>query len=798
MNRHTHGLSSELCAVLALLTVICVGLMPPEATARVVKVEVVSREVAGDWPEQSPTGSYEVIKGMIYLEVDPDDPANQLIVDLKIADRNERGKVEFSTEFELHKPVDAGRGNHRLIYFVNNRGSKLGDRMFNRYAGTNWLYDKGWSYLWCGWNCDAIQDDRRVNINVPVVRANGETITGRIYAEICSPDLEPVYGLPFYWGGSIAYPSVDTDPSRATLTMRPYRWAEPVEVPSEQWSFARLEDGEVVPDPRHLYLPEGFKPGWLYDLVYIGKDPKLTGLGFAAIRDVVSFLRYEATDDHGFANPLSGIVDYAYAFGHSQSGRVLYHYVYQDFNNDEARRIVFDGIMPHCSGGGKGQFNYRFAQTTRHGSHHEDNLYPSDFFPFTTVEQYDPLTGERGDGLARVRKSGFLPKMMFINTSTDYWTRAASLLHTDVDGKKDAAIDPNVRMYFLAGLSHGHPRCGYIDRALLTALDLWVSQGVEPPESELPKISDGSLVSLETYLSTFPEVPWAETPESFFSPYRLDPGPRWQTEGTADNVPPEVGPRYVCLVPQVNEDGNEIAGIQLPVVAVPVATRAGWYLRPDYFPAPGTLTRWSGRSWPFPRSEEEREEHKDPRPSILKRYPTKADYLAEVAECLLELHRRRFLLPEDVTILLNEAAEQDFTVDALPYYGPPKIPVYVVLMEEEKVNGLESTISMYHELKKSRPDDYDFSEDQLNSLGYTFLNGGKLTEALAVFNLNIEMFPDASNPYDSYAEACMVNGDYDKAITYYNKSLELNPDNTNATMMLDEIDRRIKAEETGR
>lgn len=792
MMRHTHDLSSELCTALLAVTVMCVALMPPVAAAKVVRVDVVSRQVVDDWPEQSPTGPYEVIKGLIYLEVDPDDPANQLIVDLALADRNQRGKVEFSTEFELHKPVDANRGNHRLIYFVNNRGNKLGDRIFNRGTETNWLYSKGWSYLWCGWNCDAIQDDRRVNINVPVVNENGETITGKIYAEVCSPDLGLVYSLPFYWGGSIPYPSADMDQSLASLTMRPYRWAEPVEVPNDRWCFARLEDGKEVPDPRHLYLRDGFKPGWLYDFVYVGKDPKLTGLGFAAIRDVVSFFRYEDADEYGFVNPLSGVVDYAYAFGHSQSGRVLYHYVYQDFNNDEERRIVFDGVMPHCSGGGKGQFNYRFAQTTRHGSHHEDNLYPSDFFPFNTVEQYDPITGEHGDGLARSRESGFLPKMIFINTSTDYWTRAASLLHTDVEGKKDAAIDPNVRMYFLAGLSHGDSRCSYIDRALLAALDLWVSQGVEPPESKLPKISDGSLVSLETYRDRFPQIPWAETPQSFFSPYRLDPGPRWHTDGVADYVPPKVGPRYVCLVPQVDEDGNEIAGIHLPATAVPMATITGWYLRPDYMPAPGTLERWAGRSWPFPRTEEERTRHMDPRPSVLERYPNKADYLAEVAESLLELHRQRFLLPEDVTVLLNEAAEQDFAIGALPYYGPPKIPIYVVLIEEEKENGIESAIDVYRELKKTRPDDYDFAEYQLNDLGYTFLNRGKLSEALAVFKLNIEMFPDAWNPYDSYAEACMVNGDYDEAIRYYNKSIELNPDNRNATTMLDEIDRRIR------
>jgi hypothetical protein len=313
--------------------------------------------------------------------------------------------------------------------------------------------------------------------------------------------------------------------------------------------------------------------------------------------------------------------------------------------------------MPHVSGGGKGQFNYRFAQTTRHGSHHEDNLYPSDFFPFNTVEQYDPVTGRRGDGLARPRKSGFLPKIFFTGSSTEYWTRSASLIHTDVEGKKDADIDPNVRMYFVAGLTHGDRRYGPVGRALLTALDEWVSQGIEPPESQLPRIADGTLVSLETYRNSFPKIPGVKTPECFFIPFRLDPGPCWHTEGIADNVPPKVGPRYGNLVPQVDSDGNEIAGIHLPDIAVPLATNVGWRVRPQGSPAAGTLERWAGSQWPFQRTAEERKAKGDPRMSILERYPTKGDYLAKVAQCLLYLRRRRFLLDEDVTNLLQQATD---------------------------------------------------------------------------------------------------------------------------------------------
>ncbi|UCE18521.1 MAG: tetratricopeptide repeat protein [Gemmatimonadota bacterium] len=753
-------------------------------TAKVVRVEVSSREVAADSPDHGSSGPYEVIKGMIYLEVDPENSANQLIVDLNLTDRNERGNVEFSTEFELHKPVDAGRGNRRLIYFVNNRGHKMGIGHFTEMAGRNWLYSEGWSYLWCGWNCDVKEDDRKLNIQVPVVTENGKTIEGEIYSEIISYADDLVYSLPLVRDNSIAYVPVSMDNAHATLTMQQYRWEEPVEVPNDHWSFARFENGLVVSDPGYVYIKEGFKPGWLYDLVYRGKDPKVTGLGLAAIRDVVSFFKYEKTDEYGFRNPLADVIDYAFAWGHSQSGRLLYHYIFQDFNGDEQRRNVLDGLIANCPGSGKGLFNSRFAQTTRHGSHHENNLYPVDTFPFTTVEQYDPNTEERGDACARARKSGFLPKMFFINTTTDYWTRAASLLHTDVEGMKDAEIDPEVRMYFIAGRTHVDARIGIIGRALLTALDHWVSYGIEPPESRIPRISDGTLVSLEAYLSTLPDIPGLQTPESFYNPYRLDLGPRWQTEGIADYVPPKVGPRYVCLVPQVNDDGNELAGIHLPEIAVPLATFLGWHMRSPSFS--NTLRINRGRTLSFPRTRDEREKNDDPRKSISELYPTKEDYLFKVTESLLELNQQRFLLDEDVAVLLEQAVKQATFVDDLRLEDLPFVTEVV-----EKL-GAEAGFEYFKRLE-----DGDMLwwfglsagqfMNEINSEGYELLAAGQLESALELFKLNTMVVPGYWNTWDSLAECYYHMKQYDLSMQYYEKSLELNPDNTNAVQMLEKM-----------
>ena len=387
----------------------------------------------------------------------------------------------------------------------------------------------------------------------------------------------------------------------------------------------------------------------------------------------VSFFRYEPQEGPGQSNPLGEVIERAYIFGISQSGRFIHHLVYDGFNGDEKGRTVFDGALAHVGGAGRGMFNYRFAQTTRHGSHHEDNLYPTDFFPFTSVMQEDPITGQQGDFLSRARKLGHVPKLFFTETSTEYWARGGSLLHTDVEGKHDVGLDPNVRLYFFTGAQHGisssPDRSFYQNgvnvldhrpllRAMLEALDRWVTTGKEPPESRYPRIADGTLVNLEAYRRSFPKILGVEIPESFYIPLRLDPGPRWHTEGIADHVPPKVGQPYRTLVPAVDTDGNELGGIRLPDIAVPLATFTGRNLRAAQYGAEGMLARWSGSYLPFPGTPEEREKSWDSRPSILERYASRETYLTRVTDSALELQHRGFLLEEDVIEILKSAARR--------------------------------------------------------------------------------------------------------------------------------------------
>jgi hypothetical protein len=780
--------SSRLYFAALNLIILGIVLMPSMIYAKVVRVEITSREVVTEAAEHGQYDPYEVLKGIIYLEVDPEDVANALVADLKLAERNARGMVEFSTDFELYKPVEAELGSRRLMYFVSNRGGR--GHYFSRGLDRDWFHGEGWSYLWCGWGADVVKSDQRININVPEATDNDESITGKVYCEMINYEDTAVYSQPLVWGGSIAYEPVDMNEPEAVLAMREYRWEEPEAIPRQGWAFARMEDGQVVADPGYLYVEEGIQPGWLYDLVYTGKDPKVTGLGMTAIRDVVSFLRYEDTDEAGTANPLAGVVDHTYAWGHSQSARLLYHFVCQDFNNDEQDRIVFDGMIPNCGGGGKGQFNSRFAQSTRHGSHHEDNLYPIDFFPFTTVEQYDPINDVYGDGLGMARVSGTIPKMMFINSSTDYWTRAASLLHTDVEGKKDAEIDPNARIYLVAGRQHVDGRIGILGRALLTALDEWVTEGVEPPESKVPKIADGTLVDLEMWKKAFPDIPGMRTPPSYYQPYRLDPGARWESDGIMDNVPPTTGPKYVALVPQVDKDGNEIAGIRLPEIAVPLATYAGWKMRsPTYS---HTLGRNTGKIWPLARTKKDRKREGDPRKSITERYKTREDYMARATACISQLRDQRFLLEEDYARLLKEAEARWVVIEEL------KAGKLRMVDEMAEAEGAEVAAVYFNRLRDAdmlwwyEMQAWQFQR-RINSRGYELMGAGKLDTALELFKLNSLIFPLDWYVWDSLAECYYTMKDYNLSLEYYKKSLEMNPGNEQGAEMI----RRISVEQKG-
>lgn len=674
-----------------LLSALASLLLACPAEAALVRVEVSGRFPFADGISFGRSGAYELVEGRLHFEADPKDPANARIADLALAPVNERGQVEYWADFALLMPTDPAKGNGALLYDVHNRGNKLALWTFNEgersnqprhagHAGNGFLMREGYSVLWTGWSGE-IQDDGtgRLLGGLPVARnPDGSPVTGRVHVEIAVD--EPARSRAFFqspWGVSAAYPAVSLDTADAVLTRRPDHRTPAEEVPRADWAFARWEDGAAVPDPTSLYLKDGLRPGWIYELVYTARDPRVSGLGLAGLRDAVSFLKHEREAHDNTANPLAGRIDRAIVFGISQSGRFCHQFLHDGFNVDPAGRRVFDGALVHVAGAGKGLFNHRFGMATAYGTFRQGRLSPVDAFPFAPMEQTDPLTGKSGDSFARLRRNGGVPKTMFVQTSTEYWSRAASLLHTDVEGRHDLELDPDMRLYLIAGTQHlggsddiaAKKPCRYdlnpvkhrgpILRALLAALDAWVLDGAKPPPSRYPKIGDGTLVPHETFLAGFPKIPGVEAPGDLYRPLRLDPGPRWEGEGIADQVPPKTGEPYATLVPAVDSDGNEAVGIRLPEIAVPRGTATGWNLRGDAFGDGGVLAGLQGAWFPFAKTQAEREAKGDPRPSLEERYPGHGSYLEAVTATLLDLRKDGYLLDEDVTRLLARAAETE-------------------------------------------------------------------------------------------------------------------------------------------
>ena len=369
------------------------------------------------------TGAYEKIIGQVSFAVDPDSPAYSSVVDIQHAPRNPKGLVEFSTDFFLLKPIDMSRGNHRLVYDVNNRGTKLLVHFLNdaplsdnpstpEHAGNGFLMRRGYTVLWSGWQGDILPGENLMSMDLPVASMNGVPITGPVRAEFSPGDEITKLGseaaarcMPLSGNAyTKSYPTAFLDTSNAVFTYREYETDPRISIPPDSWQFAKLDSsGKVVPSPTDVYLPQGFKPGWIYELVYAAKDPLVMGLGFTGVRDLISFLINADADSEGAPNPVrdnDAGIEKAYGWGCSQSARFLREFVYRGFNEDAQGRQVFAGISPFVSGGGRVFVNYRFSQPGRYPRQHYDHLYPSDQFPHAYPVTTDPLTG-RTDGILK-------------------------------------------------------------------------------------------------------------------------------------------------------------------------------------------------------------------------------------------------------------------------------------------------------------------------------------------------------------------------------------------------------------
>ena len=649
------------------LPIVLAGLFAMSANAEVVRIEVKSRADLLAGKSFGAAGAYEKLSGKIYFAVDPRNSANQIVADIDKAPKNASGKVEFSSDFYMLKPKELSRGNGTVLYEVSNRGNKGMLGFFNLGAGSldpqtaaevgdGFLMEQGFTLLWVGWQFDVGDRDGLLRVYIPNAReSDSRPIQGLVRSDFSSTQKTSEMPLP-----DTTYAVHDPKDPSNVLTVRDAPEGMRRTIPRDQWEFTATATG--------IRLTSGFEPGKIYEVVYTSQDPPVAGLGPAAIRDTISKLKYGSAPELAVNQ---GAVKRAIAFGISQSGRFLRTYLYYGFNEDESHRKVFDGVMSHVAGSGRGSFNNRFALPGRTAGPFSSFFYPVDIFPFTDIEQADPVTGRRDGLLTHNMKSQFMPRVMYTNSSHEYWGRAASLFTTTIDGKEDAPMMSNVRAYLYTGGSHGvaafPPTRGagqmlnnpldyrWAARKLLVSLNQWVADGVEPPPSAYPRIGNSTLVSADKL--KFPKIPnlIVPGPANVHEAYRIDYGPEFGAKGVISQQPPKIQAAFPMLIPQADSDGNDLAGIRMPEIAVPLATYLGWNFFNERSGPANELASLTGSMIPFARTRAERERSQDPRPSIEERYKTREQFLAMTTRSALDLAAKGYLIKEDVPRIVQQA-----------------------------------------------------------------------------------------------------------------------------------------------
>ena len=619
------------------------------------------------------SGPYEKLAGTIHFSFDVANPANRPIVDLDKAPRNAAGRVEARANFVVLQPKQPGP-RHVALLEVSNRGGKasLGYLNYGTYStdpklaadfGDGLLMRLGLTVVWVGWQFDVPRTPGLLRLSAPVATDADRPIAGPVRSDWTVDRTETT--LPLAHRDHVPYRPAESRDGEAVLTVRSGRLAPRRVVPRDEWRFARDSARGPVPDREHVFMASGFEAGKIYELVYFSEGPVVVGLGLAVIRDVAAYIK------HGPAAlfPARSTV----ALGISQTGRFLRHFLYQGFNTDEQGRQAIDGMLIHTAGGGRGSFNHRFAQPSRDGHRYSAFFFPTDLFPFASRALRDGVTGVTAGLLTHALSSAHRPKIFYTNTGYEYWGRAGSLIHTTPDAGADVEPFPEERIYHLAGAQHfvvgfPPPPQARIDgsraylgnpldflpvlRALLVRMIEWVTEGVTPPPSAFPRLDAGTLVPVERL--RLPAIPGLTVPRAVHEAYRADYGPGW-ADGVITVGPPRLGPPFPALVSQVDDLGNERAGVRAVELLAPLATYTPWSLRTGHPGGSDELLDFLGSYVPLPRSEAERTVLGDPRPSIERLYPSKAEYLARVAAAAASLESARLLLPEDRPRVIERA-----------------------------------------------------------------------------------------------------------------------------------------------
>jgi hypothetical protein len=664
----------------------------PDAQARITKIQILNSGVAFGGHSFAGVGQYQFITGIATGEVDPKDPQNALITDIQLAPKNAAGHVVYQHNFYILQPADPSKGNHKMMYEPPNRGGKTYQTLNNTPTGTNdpqaltdptvlddsFLWTRGYITTWSGWENNLAPLNGGTAASGPVSTASlpivgtdpNNPVTGPGYEYIVSP------GATY----SLLYPAASADQSKATLTHRVHLDDQPQVVPTSGWTYINgtsAVDGSAIPNGAIKLTSGAFVANDIYEFSYTAKNPTVNGLGFAAIRDFNSFLRFSSHDDFGTANPINTHISRIYTETSSQPARTLNDFVHLGFNEDESHRQVFDGMMQWIGAGDGINMNYRWSQTKRTNRNRQELLYLEGLYPFANVPTFDPISGTSDWRYRRCEETHTCPLATEFYSANEFWVKAGSLMSTDPTGRFDLPDHPLTRNYLLSSKQHGgagdptskglcqqlqNPLdSAPVQRALWTDLDEWSTAGIQPPSSRVPLLRDHTLVPPNQGSVGFPSIPGVTYTGLKTTRYRFNLGPNfYQTFVPTINPPvftppyednPANGRIYPSFVPRTDSDGNDIAGIRLPELVVPLATYTGWGLRSGVWANDGCEA--TGQYIPFQSTKAGRMTAGDPRPSVQERYPSFDDYRAKVVIAVDTLVRERLMICDDTQDIVN-------------------------------------------------------------------------------------------------------------------------------------------------
>jgi len=678
------------------------------AQAKVTKIVIDSRAPAFNGQAFGAVGSYEMLRGRAFGEVDPADRRNAIIQDIALAPKNARGNVEYIATFTLLKPTDPTKGNGVVFYDLPNRGRSLrsnynlGTGQGNE-LGDGFMQTRGYTMLSTGWQGDVIPfptADQSVagsqieSVTVPQARnPDGSSITGPFLVRIPTVNGDGPTGditkIDMGRAGALAYAPVSFDTKQAKFSKAPAenirgeQTGPRTEIPSTDWMWADCKtkaaaDASTPLPNLCLKLTKGsFDPKSVYTLVFNAKDPKVMGLGLAASRDIISFFRYEQRDGAGTVNPMAGAVKHVIGQGNSQSGNTAKTFIHLGYNEDEAGRIVWDGAVAHIAGRFS-PINYRFSipggSATMYAPGSEAVLWWS---PTEDKARGIPSASM----LDRCTASKTCPKIFETFGGIEMWNQRYSLGLLGTDAKKDIPIPANVRRYYFPGTTHGGGGGGFSVkqpptngcvladnpnperdsmRALFAALTEWVTKNTEPPPSKYPTLAAGQMVPPEKGVLKFPAIPGAPQPFGLVNAaLDYDFGPRFigrDVSGIIDKQPPPVRQVLPIYIPQVDADGNEPAniGVSSPLHSAPLGTYLGWNVTSSGVTA-GQICSLVGGYIPFAHTKAERDKAEDPRPSVEERYGDRQGYVCAVRKAVQQSVKGRYMLEADGKRLIDDA-----------------------------------------------------------------------------------------------------------------------------------------------